>query len=105
MPCTARKHGFSTEQFPVSAYVGSSKNLKNLKGSGVPLGTYKTVTARLRSVVERMWRMQDSQDQILAFCRANVAHARQTRPDSGPGFQAKVLTPIQVVPSSLGSGG
>ena len=26
-----RKHGLSTEQFPVSAYVGSSKNLKNLK--------------------------------------------------------------------------
>jgi len=26
-----RKHGFSTEQFPVSAYVGSSKNLKDLK--------------------------------------------------------------------------
>jgi len=26
-----RKHGFSTEQFPVSAYVGSSQNLKDLK--------------------------------------------------------------------------
>ena len=26
-----RKHGLSTEQFPVSAYVGSSKNLKDLK--------------------------------------------------------------------------
>ena len=25
------KHGLSTEQFPVSAYVGSSKNLKDLK--------------------------------------------------------------------------
>ena len=28
-----RKHGLSTEQFPVSAYVGSSKNLKGLKGA------------------------------------------------------------------------
>jgi len=28
---TQRKHGLSTEQFPVSAYVGSSKNLKDLK--------------------------------------------------------------------------
>jgi len=27
-----RKHGLSTEQFPVSAYVGSSNNLKDLKG-------------------------------------------------------------------------
>ena len=26
-----RKHGLFTEQFPVSAYVGSSKNLKDLK--------------------------------------------------------------------------
>ena len=25
------KHGLSTEQFPVSAYVGSSKNLQDLK--------------------------------------------------------------------------
>jgi hypothetical protein len=29
--CSERKHGLSTEQFPVSAYVGSSKNLKDLK--------------------------------------------------------------------------
>jgi len=28
---TVWKHGLSTEQFPVSAYVGSSKNLKDLK--------------------------------------------------------------------------
>jgi len=27
-----RKHGLSADQFPVSAYVGSSKNLKDLKG-------------------------------------------------------------------------
>ena len=29
-----RKHGLSTEQVPVSAYVGSSKNLKDLKDLG-----------------------------------------------------------------------
>ena len=29
-----RKHGLSTEQVPVSAYVGSSKNLKDLKEKG-----------------------------------------------------------------------
>ena len=28
---SGRKHGLSTEQYPVSAYVGSSKNLKDLK--------------------------------------------------------------------------
>ena len=30
-----RKHGFSADQAPVSAYVGSSKNLKDLKDPGV----------------------------------------------------------------------
>ena len=34
-------------------------------------------------------------------CRANLAHLRQSRPDSGPGFRAKSLTTFQVVPSSL----
>ena len=40
-----------------------------------------------------------------ARCRANVAHIRQPRPDSGPGFKAKkILKPFQVVAISLGSG-
>ena len=38
-------------------------------------------------------------------CRANVAHVRQSRPDSGRGFQAKVVETVNAVPSSLGSGG
>jgi len=33
-----------------------------------------------------------------------ICHIRQSRPDSGLGFQAKVLENFQVVPSSLGSG-
>ena len=37
-------------------------------------------------------------------CRANVAHVRQSRPDSGLGFQVNVLKITRVVPSSLGSG-
>ena len=37
-------------------------------------------------------------------CRATMAHVRQSRPDSGTGFQAKVLKTFQVAPSSLGSG-
>ena len=36
-----RKHGLSTQQFPVSAYVGSSKNLKDVKESG-----YKAIWKR-----------------------------------------------------------
>ena len=31
--CSERKHGLSAEQFPVSAYVRSSKNLKDLQAT------------------------------------------------------------------------
>jgi hypothetical protein len=37
-------------------------------------------------------------------CRANMAHVRQSRPDSGLDVQALVLESIQVVPFSLESG-
>ena len=37
-------------------------------------------------------------------CRGNMAHMRQSRPDSGLGCQAKVLIPFQYAISSLGSG-
>ena len=37
-------------------------------------------------------------------CQANMAQIRQTRPDSGLGFQVKVLKTFEVVPPSLGSG-
>jgi len=33
---------------------------------------------------------------------ANIAHTRQSRPDSGLGFQVKRLEIFKVVPSSLG---
>ena len=32
--------------------------------------------------------------------RANMAHVRQSRPDSGLGLQVKVLRPFQVFPST-----
>ena len=35
---------------------------------------------------------------------ANMAHSRQSKPDPGLGFQAKVLETFPGVPSSLGSG-
>jgi len=37
-------------------------------------------------------------------CRANMAHIRQSRPDSGLGFNVKVLGTLQFFPFSLGSG-
>jgi hypothetical protein len=33
-----------------------------------------------------------------------MAHVRQSRPDSGLGFEVKVLKTLQVVPSTLASG-
>ena len=37
-------------------------------------------------------------------CRANVAHIRDSRPDDGLTFKAKVHNTVQVVLISLGSG-
>ena len=37
-------------------------------------------------------------------CQANMAHIRHSRPDSGLGFQVRVLKIIQIVPYSLGKG-
>jgi len=42
-----RKHGLSTEQVPVSAYVGSSKNLKDLKCRGIVLLQTSHLTGRV----------------------------------------------------------
>ena len=40
---------------------------------------------------------------ILNRCRSNMAHIRQSRPDSGNGFQVKFLRTFKVGSSSLGS--
>jgi len=55
--------------------------------------------ASLRAAVEQIWNTQGS--------RVNMAHIRQSRPDSGLGIrhvQVKVFKGFQVVPSSLASG-
>jgi hypothetical protein len=51
--------------------------------------------------VDETWRYGESTDR----CRANMAHIRQSRPDYGLGFQAKVRKTFKAVLSSLGSGG
>ena len=40
---------------------------------------------------------------VKVRCRANLAHARQSRSDSGLGFQGKVLKKNEDVPSALQS--
>ena len=37
------QHGFATDQFPVSAYVGSSKNLKDLFPVSAYVGSSKNL--------------------------------------------------------------
>ena len=37
-------------------------------------------------------------------CQANMAHVKQSKPDSGLGFQVKVLKTFQVAPCSLRCG-
>ena len=40
---------------------------------------------------------------VIKKKKKDVAHIRQSRPDSGLGFQVKVRKTFQVVPYSLGS--
>ena len=49
---------------------------------------------------------QSRPDSGLGFqVEVGMAHIRQSRPDSGFGFQVKVLKTFRGVPSLLGSGG
>ena len=48
--------------------------------------------------------LQKCEEHWVSRCRVNMAHVRQSRPGSGLGLQAKVLRPLKVDPSSLGSG-
>jgi len=82
-----RKHGFSAEPVPVSAYVGSSKNLKDLKGEDElkrltrareeqtrELEVLTREAQRLRDAREGGGRAHARQQQVHAE-RARAAHA------------------------------
>jgi hypothetical protein len=43
-------------------------------------------------------------DKYAGRCRENTVHKRQSRLESGRGFQVKVLKTLHAIPSSLGSG-
>ena len=78
-----RKHGLFTEQFPVSAYVGSSKNLKDLKENcsncwemDTTLDSNRASLLELgegqRSSAEtRMWLGLGDRAQIISYLGAN----------------------------------
>jgi len=46
---------------------------------------------RLIDLCFRQARRSDPPSRAIHRCRVNMAHIRQSRPDSGPGFQVKVL--------------
>jgi len=73
---------------PVSAPLAVAPPARRISPAGTPL--------RVRSLAALL--------PPGARSRANMAHIRQSRPDSGLGFQAKVLERCQVVRSSLGRG-
>jgi hypothetical protein len=56
---------------------------------------------KLRQVTSPLLRLRPNGGAPGSRCRANVAHIRQSRTDSGLGFQVTVLQIFQVVPSSL----
>ena len=41
---------------------------------------------------------------FIGCCRTSMAHTRQSRPDSGLGFQVNFLKTVHGAPPSLGSG-
>ena len=43
------------------------------------------------------WFVKFDNAEVSAHCRANMAHTRQTMPDSGLGFQVKVLKTVGAV--------
>ena len=87
MGVVERKHGLSTEQVPVSAYVGSSKNLKDLK---VQLRRYTchAITGRgisRKASGERRLRLRGS-----CWVKSNAGIGCELSPD-GPGEVSSVL--------------
>ena len=57
--------------------------------------------------VETCWNlpgMDRTVDRVWSRCRANMTHIRQPMPNSGLGFQGKILETFQVAPVLLGRG-
>jgi len=71
------------------------RDLKDLTIHDVRLHHTHTPSFQMESIIE----LGFPPDRL----RANMAHMRQSRPDFVLGFQVKVLKPIDVSPSALGS--
>ena len=87
---TSGASGMSQRQTHPADYEGSYGRFSTTyqQARGVPASS----TSLLRSIEPK------------SRCRPNMAHIRQSRPDSGLGFQVKFVKTFQVVPFALGSG-
>ena len=65
-----------------------------------PLGTYSRTMSG--AVWCSWWGGRFLMSEVPLYrCQANMAHVRQSRPDSGLGFQVNAVTPFQVVAFSV----
>ena len=75
--------------------------LETLSGAkrSIVFSTHEMARAQERKTVQD--RVEVLRHEVKKMGRANVAHIRQSRPESGLGFQAKVLETLYHVPSLL----
>jgi len=112
-PASSAQGGMTTRQPPVYSRVrntrqpsvlyqpysldrcGRCRGVRSTRQSSAPVPTSSSPTSQVTTPSPRGFGSR---------YRANMAHLRQSRQDSGLDFQVKVLKRLQVVPFLLGSG-
>jgi len=105
VPAVERRWHMHDSHGQIRALASRSKSLKSLK---VSLFARKPLGMRNEDAGVLVGRPSAQPTLLLSIlcqnhCRANSAHTRQSRLDSGLGFQVKVLENFQVVPSAPGN--
>ena len=77
---------------------------RNFSRSFLPRDTKNPPDTYLHAQWHRVHRQVPGHKLDLGRYRANLAHIRQSRPDSGPVFNSKILGIFHAAPSSLKSG-
>ena len=91
----------------VGGFVWVSRNWKAGKDSATPTrstAAHFIPSQDTKAVSEDEVVNPQPQNSIPHHCRANMAHIRESRPDIGLGFKAKVLQTIEGVPFLHGNG-
>ena len=74
-----------------------------VQGTLVRVGYAQGRAAVLPCTIRLLMSLQCDEYSTHSRCRANMVHTRESRPDTGLGFQVQVLEPLQSFPFSLGS--